>query len=143
MKCCAAEPGPIRLPTKSWTPDLQRSARKSDVSDLRISYCAGTREHPSSGAASGERRPLPGLAALLHQVAEFFHIGRAGVIGDALIGRLHLGAERREIRAGHLHAGGFELVDLLGFAVSDQLAHEVARGGTLLAEHGLLVGREL
>jgi hypothetical protein len=81
-----------------------------------------------------------GVSALLNQLAELLHVGFARVSGNAGVGRLHLGTERCQVGSRHLHARRFELLDLLGLVISDELAHEIAGSGALLAEDRLLGG---
>ena len=77
---------------------------------------------------------------MLDQITELLHVGLAGIGGNARIGGLHPGAERRQVGSRHLHVRGFELPDLIRLVIGDQLAHEIAGSGALLAEDRLLGG---
>src|ERR1051326_1418634 len=94
---------------EAWQPGSMDAYR--EMSLHRWSRVPDSRAMPAPRNDVAQR--LPGLAALLHEVAELLDVGRAGEICDALVGRVHLGAERREIRARHLHAGRLELLDLV------------------------------
>src|SRR3984957_2411245 len=82
-------------------------------------------------------------AALLGHGAELLHIVLARIGGDALVRRVHHGAERREIGLRDLYACRRDLLDLVRFLVGDHLAHQVTSRDAFLAEDLLLLGREL
>src|SRR6185437_8070148 len=79
---------------------------------------------------------------VIDDLAELLDVVRARIVGDPLVGRLHFRPERRQIGTGKLHSGLLQLVDLVGFGVRDQLAHQLARTLALLPENGLLIRRQ-
>ena len=85
------------------------------------------------------RRRICRSADLGRDFEDFLDIVGADERSYLVIGRLHLGLERRQIGHGDLHAEPFEFLDLIILLADDQLPHFIAGRFTFLAEDGLLI----